>query len=75
MTIHLLEFTGAMKTFQMHLELHKGDEIRLSSLDYLKSALVQCKVALDTIKGFMECSGFVGKHLKGPKLTASYSHY
>lgn len=65
MTIALYEFTGAMKTFQMHIEIHEGDEIRLSSLDYLKAALDRCKGALDTIKGFMDCSSFVVKHLIG----------
>jgi hypothetical protein len=68
MTTALYGFNGAIKTFQTHLEIHEDDEARLSSLDYLKPALKRCKEALDTVKVFMEHTGFIGKHLIGPKL-------
>ena len=67
MTTALYEFTGAMKTFQTHLEIHEDDEARLSSLDHLKPVLERCKEALDTIKDFMDHASFIGKHLIGSK--------
>src|ERR1700684_2925837 len=66
-TTTLYGFTGAIKTFQTHLEIHEDDEARLSSLEYLSPALERCKEALDIVQGFMENSGFTGKHLIGPK--------
>jgi hypothetical protein len=67
MTTALYEFNGAMKTFQTHLEIHEDDEARVSSLEYLNPALGRCGEALNIIKDFMEGSGFIGKHLIGPK--------
>jgi hypothetical protein len=66
-TTALYGFNGAMKTFQTHLEIHEDDEALLGSLEYLKPALERCKEALDITKDFMENSGFIGKHLIGPK--------
>ena len=63
----LYGFNGAMKTFQTHLEIHEDDEALLGSLEYLKPVLERCKEALDITKDFMENSGFIGKHLIGPK--------
>jgi hypothetical protein len=67
MTTALYKFNGAMKTFQTHLEIHKDDEARLSSLEYLNPALGHCREALNIIKDFMEGSGFIGKRLIEPK--------
>lgn len=66
-TSALYEFNGAMKTFQTHMEIYEDDEARLSSLENLKPALIRCEGALGVIKDFMNGSGFVGKHLIGPK--------
>ena len=63
----LYEFIGVMNAFQTHLGIHEDDEARLSSLEYLKPALGRCKEALDIVKDFMEGSGFIAKHLIGPK--------
>jgi hypothetical protein len=66
-TTTLYGFTGAMKAFQIYLEIHEDDEVRLASLEYLSPALERCGEALDTVQGFMKNSGFIGKHLIGPK--------
>jgi hypothetical protein len=63
----LYGFIGAIKTFQTHLVIHEDDEARLSSLEYLSPALRRCEEALDIVKDFMEGSGFIGKHLIGPR--------
>jgi hypothetical protein len=67
MTTALYGFIGVMNAFQTHLGIHEDDKARLRSLEYLKPALGRCKAALDIIKDFMEGSGFIGKHLIGPK--------
>jgi hypothetical protein len=67
MTTALYGFNGAMKNFQTHLEIHEDGEARLSSLEHLKPALKRCEEALNVIKEFIEGSGFIGKHLIGPK--------
>lgn len=75
MTTALYGFNGAMKNFQTHLEIFEDDAARLSSLEYLKPALEPCGRALNVIKDFVDGSGFIAKHLFGPKfdrkLTAS----
>ncbi|KAF4626279.1 hypothetical protein G7Y89_g11882 [Cudoniella acicularis] len=63
----LYGFTGAVKTFETHLEIYEDDEARLISLEYLKPALKQCEEALNIIKNFVEKSNFIGKHFIGPK--------
>lgn len=67
MTATLYGFNGAVKSFQTHLEIYKDDEARLSSLVYLKPALKQCEEALHIIEDFVEKSGFIGKHVEGPR--------
>jgi hypothetical protein len=67
LTTALYEFNGVIKTFQTHLEIHEDDEARLSNLEYLRPALGRCEEVLNIIKDFMERSGFVGKHLVGPR--------
>ena len=67
MVTALYGFTGALKTFQTHLEIYEDDEARLTSLEYLKPALKQCEEALNIIKDFVEKSNFIGKHFTGPK--------
>ena len=67
MTTTLYEFNGVMKMFQTYLEIHEDDEARLSNLEYLRPALRRCEEVLNIIKDFMERSGFVGKHLVGPR--------
>ena len=67
MIIALYGFNGAVKSFQTHLEIYEDDEVRLSSLKYLKPVLEQCEKALQTIEHFMGKSGFIGKHVIGPR--------
>jgi len=66
-TTALYGFNGAVKSFQTHLEIYEDDEARLTSLEYLKPALKQCGEALSIIKDFVENSGFIGKHIIGPR--------
>jgi hypothetical protein len=67
MTTALYGFNGAVKSFQTYLDIYEDDEARLSSLEYLKPAFKQCGEALHIIKGFVETSGFIGKHVIGPR--------
>jgi len=67
MTTALYAFNGVMKTFQTHLEIHEDDEARLVSLNYLSPVLERCKDALKVVKGFMEGSGHIGKHMITPQ--------
>jgi hypothetical protein len=67
MTTALYGFNGAIKSFQTHLEIYEDDEARLGSLEYLKPALKRCEEALNVIKDFVEKSGFIGKHVIGPR--------
>src|SRR5947209_6187867 len=77
LTTALYSFDGALKTFQTHLKIYEEDEARLNSLEFFKPVLMRCKESLDIIKAFMENTGFIGKHLVGPrfhrKLKASLS--
>ncbi|KAI1359875.1 hypothetical protein F5Y08DRAFT_318569 [Xylaria arbuscula] len=66
-TTSLYGFTGSIKTFQTHIEVHEDDEARLHSLGHLKPVLGRCEEALCIIKDFVEKSDFIGKHLIGPK--------
>jgi len=66
-TTALYGFNGAVKSLQTHLEIYEDDEARLSSLEYLKPVLKQCEVALHIIKDFVGKSGFIGKHIIGPR--------
>jgi hypothetical protein len=63
----LYEFSGVMKTFETHLEIHEDDVARLNSLNYLKPALEQCNMALEVMKEFVGGCSFIGKHMIGPK--------
>ncbi|KAK0639751.1 ankyrin repeat-containing domain protein [Cercophora newfieldiana] len=63
----LYEFNGAVKNFQTHLEIYEDDEARLQSLQDIGSALHRCEAALRVIKEYAEHSGFLDKHLAGPK--------
>jgi hypothetical protein len=63
----LYGFNGAVKSFQTHLEIYEDDEARLSSLEYLKPVLKQCEEALHIIEDFVGKSGFIGKHVVGPR--------
>jgi hypothetical protein len=67
MIIALYGFNGAVKSFQTHLEVYEDDEVRLSSLEYLRPALKQCEKVLHIIKDAMEKGEFIGMHLVGPK--------
>ncbi len=67
MTKALYGFNGAIKNFQTHLEIYEDDEARLRSLDYFTPALERCREALDSIQTFLEGTGFIGKHLIGPR--------
>lgn len=63
----LYGFNGAVKYFQTHLEIYEDDEARLSSIEYLKPVLKQCKKALHIIEDFVGKSSFIGKHVIGPR--------
>jgi hypothetical protein len=63
----LYGFNGAVKSFQTHLEIYEDDEARLSSLENLKPVLKQCEDALHIIEDFVGQSGFIGKHVVGPR--------
>jgi hypothetical protein len=63
----LYGFNGAVKSFQTHLEIYEDDETRLSSLEHLKPVLKQCEEALHIIEDFVGKSGFIGKHVIGPR--------
>lgn len=67
MTAALYGFNGAVKSFQTHLEIYEDDEARLSSLEYLKPVLERCEEALHIINDFVGNSGFIGKHVIGPR--------
>lgn len=67
MTIALYGFNGGVKSFQTHLEIYEEDEVRLSSLEYLKPVLKECEKALHTIEDFVGKSSFIGKHVIGPR--------
>ncbi|KAF9780340.1 hypothetical protein IL306_000625 [Fusarium sp. DS 682] len=66
-TMTLYAFTGAIKTFQTHLEIHEDDQVRLSSLEHLSRVLERSAEALDVVRSFLDKGGFIGKHLIGPK--------
>lgn len=68
MTTTLYGFSGIMRTFQTHLEIHDDDRPRLIILEHLAPALERCTAALQVIRGSMEDRGFIGKHLVGQQL-------
>jgi hypothetical protein len=61
----LYRFNGVVKSIQKHLEIYEDDEVRLSSLAYLKPVLKQCEEALHIIEDFVGKSSFIGKHVIG----------
>lgn len=67
MATALYGFNGAVKSFQTHLEIYEDDETRLSSLEFLKPVLKPCEEALHIIEDFVGKSGFIGKHVIGPR--------
>jgi len=67
MTTALYGFNGAVKSFQTHLEIYEDDEARLSSLEYLKPVLEQCKEALHIIEDIVGKVSFMGKYIIGPR--------
>jgi len=67
MTTALYGFNGAVKSFQTHLEIYEDDEARLSSLEYLKPILKQCKEALHIIEDTVGKGSFMGKYIIGPR--------
>jgi hypothetical protein len=67
MATALYGFSGAVKSFQTHLEIYEDDEARLGSLEYLKPVLKQCEEALHIIEDFVGKSSFIGKHVIGPR--------
>lgn len=62
----LYELHGAMRSFQMHLELYDDDEERISALEYLRPAVNGSKESLKIVKQYIN-SGRTEKFFGGVK--------